>query len=150
MQLRPVDLRRLVDEVLQQIEPEISARGAQVVVGTLPPVVSHRATLAQVISNLIDNVTKFVAPGMAPCESAPRDEGAPYASGSRTTVSGIPSEHQERVFNMFERLHSADDYAGTGIGLAIVRKAVERLGGRLGLESEVGKGTRFWIELPSA
>jgi signal transduction histidine kinase len=59
---------------------------------------------------------------------------------------GIPQEHQERIFRVFERLHGSR-YVGTGIGLSIVRKGVERMGGHLGLQSEPGKGSKFWIEL---
>jgi signal transduction histidine kinase len=61
---------------------------------------------------------------------------------------GIDPTHQERVFGVFERLHQNDAYPGTGIGLAIVRKAVERMGGRVGVRSTPGEGSRFWIELP--
>jgi len=60
---------------------------------------------------------------------------------------GIPAEAQQKVFEIFQRLHKTTDYEGSGVGLAIVRKAVERMGGVVGLESESGKGSRFWIEL---
>jgi len=62
---------------------------------------------------------------------------------------GIAPEHHERIFRVFERLHRATDYPGTGIGLAIVRKAMERMGGSVGVESALGRGSRFWIELPA-
>lgn len=62
---------------------------------------------------------------------------------------GIPLEHRQRVFGMFERLHGHSRYPGTGIGLAIVRRAVERMGGRIWIDSEGGTGTRFFIELPT-
>jgi signal transduction histidine kinase len=62
---------------------------------------------------------------------------------------GIPPDQRERIFRVFERLHGAS-FPGTGIGLSIVRKGVERMGGTVGLESEPGKGSRFWIELPMA
>jgi signal transduction histidine kinase len=61
---------------------------------------------------------------------------------------GIDLEDQKRIFQVFERLHGSEVYPGTGIGLAIVRRGVERLGGRVGVESQTGKGSRFWIELP--
>jgi signal transduction histidine kinase len=61
---------------------------------------------------------------------------------------GIPVEAQEKIFVMFYRLHRESEYSGTGIGLTIVREAIKRMGGRVGLESEPGKGSRFWIELP--
>ena len=60
---------------------------------------------------------------------------------------GIPPEAHERIFDMFERMHGQEEYPGTGIGLTIVRKAMDRMGGRVGVESEPGKGSRFWIEL---
>ena len=63
---------------------------------------------------------------------------------------GVAPEHQRRIFNVFERLHGSEAYPGTGIGLAIVRKGAERMGGRYGVESDVGRGSRFWVELPEA
>jgi signal transduction histidine kinase len=62
---------------------------------------------------------------------------------------GIEPEFQERIFRMFERLHPARVYDGTGIGLAIVRRAVQQMGGRVGVESDLGQGSRFWIQLPA-
>src|SRR6185369_10906346 len=62
---------------------------------------------------------------------------------------GIRPEYHERIFRMFERLHGGDAYPGTGIGLAIVRKGVERMGGVVGVESHPGEGSRFWVELPT-
>jgi signal transduction histidine kinase len=63
---------------------------------------------------------------------------------------GIPEYAQERIFQMFQRMHPEREYPGTGIGLTIVRKAVERMKGRVGLKSEPGRGSKFWIELPTA
>jgi signal transduction histidine kinase len=63
---------------------------------------------------------------------------------------GIAPEYHERIFRMFERLHSMDAYPGTGIGLALVRKGVERMGGRVGVESAGVGGSRFWMDLPAA
>ena len=62
---------------------------------------------------------------------------------------GIEPEHHGKIFGLFERLHSNQDYPGTGVGLALVRKGVERMGGRVGIESEPGKGSLFWVDLPA-
>jgi signal transduction histidine kinase len=61
---------------------------------------------------------------------------------------GIAPEHQQRIFRIFERLHGRESYSGTGIGLAIVEKAISRMKGQVGVESDLGKGSRFWVELP--
>lgn len=63
---------------------------------------------------------------------------------------GIEPKYQAQIFRVFERLHGVETYPGTGIGLAIVHKGMERMGGRAGVESQVGQGSRFWIELPQA
>ena len=65
------------------------------------------------------------------------------------TGIGINPEHHAKIFGLFERLHTVREYPGTGIGLALVRKGVERMGGRVGIKSELGKGSLFWIELPA-
>ena len=72
------------------------------------------------------------------------------AQAPEVTVESIPQEHRDRVFQMFHRAPQGEHYEGTGIGLAIVRKAVEAMGGQVGVESEVGKGSRFWVELTAA
>jgi signal transduction histidine kinase len=98
----------------------------------------------------LSNALKFVAPGVQPCICF-GSEG--HDSIIRLWVDdngiGVPPDQQERIFRVFERLHGPR-YAGTGIGLSIVRKGVERMGGHVGLESTPGKGSRFWIELPRA
>jgi signal transduction histidine kinase len=112
----------------------------------------NRVLLSQVFSNLISNGLKFIAPGTAP---EVRVRAEPGAEGwVRTWVEdngiGISSEYHEKIFQVFERLNDASAYPGTGIGLAIVRRAVGRMGGRVGVESEEGKGSRFWVDLPKA
>ncbi len=108
----------------------------------------HAPSLAQCLSNLLGNALKFVAPG-----TIPRVRVWSRRQGPRTRLVvedngvGISEENYSRVFRLFERLHGQDEYPGTGIGLAVVRKAVERMGGSVGLESELGKGSRFWLEL---
>jgi len=115
----------------------------------LPQVLGHHATLFHVLANLLTNALKFVAPDVQPQVRIWAEE---HAGRVRLWVEdngiGIASEHRERIFRVFERLHGIETYPGTGIGLAIVRKGAERMGGRVGVESEVGQGSRSWVELP--
>ena len=152
LRLVPLDLGRLVRSSLDQLDGEVRGRQARITVAEpLPTVVGHGTTLAQVFANLVANAVKFVPAGRVP-EVIIRAE----QHGGRVRVwvedngIGIAAEHHERIFRVFERLHRAEDYPGTGIGLAIVRKGVERMGGAVGVESAVGSGSKFWIELPRA
>lgn len=147
--LGPVDLDHLVREILKDAEAEIAARSADVrAEGPLPEVLAHEMTLRQAVTNLISNALKFSAPGAAPRVRIRAERRGPRV---RLWVSdngiGIAPEDQSRIFRVFERVHAGDRYPGTGIGLAIVRRAMERMNGNAGLESEAGQGSRFWIEL---
>ncbi|HEV2392263.1 MAG TPA: ATP-binding protein [Verrucomicrobiae bacterium] len=106
------------------------------------------------VQYLLTNAVKFVAPELAPrvqvwTEPARRENGD--HKWVRIWVQdnglGIAPKHQSRIFRMFERVHPVEKYGGTGIGLAIVQKAVERMGGRVGVQSSPGAGSKFWIEL---
>lgn len=136
----------------RQHEQTIAERSAEVTVASDAVDVrvrAHETTLVQVLANLLSNALKFVAP-----EISPRVHLRCDRVGERVRVwvedngIGIAPEYHDKIFRVFERLHGKS-YTGTGIGLAIVRTGVERMGGRVGVESEVGVGTRFWIELPA-
>jgi signal transduction histidine kinase len=113
-------------------------------------VLAHEPTFGQCLVNLLSNALKFMAPNVRPNVRCCAEDRHEY---SRIWVVdngiGIPTAQHERVFRVFERLHGTR-YAGTGIGLSIVRKGIERMGGRVGVESEPGNGSRFWIELRRA
>ena len=112
---------------------------------------AHPATLQHVLSNLLSNAIKFT-----PQDRQPRVQIRAIEQGDRIKISvqdnglGIAPEHQGRIFRVFERLHAQDEYPGTGIGLAIVKTGVERMGGRVGVVSASGEGSLFWIELLKA
>lgn len=147
---KPLRLSKILAEATTQLQAQITEYQAIIsVVEPLPEVLGHRSTLVQVIANLLSNAIKFVAPGVIPHV---RIWAEPYAHRVRLWVEdngiGIPAEHVERIFHVFERLHGIETYPGTGIGLAIVRKGMERMGGSTGVVSEDGKGSRFWIDLP--
>jgi signal transduction histidine kinase len=145
-----VDLEGLVSTVLKGMEHEISEKKVEVKAdGPFSAVLGHRSTLEQVLTNLLSNAAKFVPPSARPRIHVWEEiRGGWVRVWVEDQGIGIPREHQDRIFTVFERLHKQEEYPGTGIGLAIAKKAMERMGGRIGLESEVGKGSRFWIELP--
>ncbi len=147
--LKPVALESVVEEVVASRETAIGGAGAEVLVERpLPDVCAHRPTLVQIVENLLDNALKFVPRGVAPKVSirAGTARGRVLLRVEDNGI-GIAPEDRERVFNVFERLHGVETYPGSGIGLAIVRKAAERMGGRCGVESGSGGGSRFWVEL---
>lgn len=147
---QPVKLSRAMKDVFTQLGWEIEQKKAAVdFKRSKYHVYGHHTMVVQVFSNLVNNALKFVPPGRQPVVKI-HDE----KRDNRVRVwiedngIGIAPEHQQRIFRIFERLHERDQYTGTGIGLAIVEKAVQRMHGNVGLESKVGEGTRFWVELP--
>ncbi|MCI0745406.1 MAG: ATP-binding protein [Verrucomicrobia subdivision 3 bacterium] len=145
-----LDLDQLTGEVLDNMSTEIAGAGAMVEVQRpLLAVYGNRSTLKQIITNLISNAVKFVESGVQPRVriSTESREGLVRLWIEDNGI-GIAPEHQQRIFGLFERLHGANSYPGTGVGLAIVRKAVERMHGRVGVISKSGEGSRFWIDLP--
>lgn len=146
-----VDLEKVVRGVVEHYR-ELQADVADVTLVTpMGRVLGHEQSLNQSLANLLTNAAKFVRPGERP-KITVRTE--PRESRLRIWVEdqgiGIPGRHQDRLFRIFERAPTANDYAGTGVGLAIVRKAVEKMGGQCGVESDGQTGSRFWIELPVA
>jgi len=149
LRLVPVPLDAIAQSVVGELEASLRARHAVIrVEDPLPVVLGHPATLSQVLTNLLGNALKFVPADRTPelRVRAENDDGR-IRVWVEDNGMGIAPEHQERIFRVFERLHSGDDYPGTGIGLAIVRKAVERMGGTVGVDSTLGQGSRFWVEL---
>ncbi|MGG6265505.1 sensor histidine kinase [Leptolyngbya sp. AN03gr2] len=153
LRMKPINLDNIVAEVLENIAE--APKSAQIeVAAPLGMVWGNRTLLVQTISNLLNNAIKYVTPDTMPQISL-KAEAYSATNGQqwvRLSVEdngiGIVPEDQDRIFEPFERLQGVDFYAGTGLGLAIVRRAIERLGGRVGVNSEPGKGSRFWVELP--
>ncbi len=143
-----VDLDRLMCDLIET-QPSARQSGAEICIkGCLPAVLANEALLTQCISNLLGNALKFVAPGTIPrvliwAEAADAGVRVWFEDNG----IGIAPQNHERIFRMFERIQPASEYEGTGIGLTIVRKAVERMGAQVGFESELGKGSKFWILL---
>jgi PAS domain S-box-containing protein len=149
VQMQPVDLNALLRGILDTY-PNLHSDHADIAIeNTLPTVLGNEALLTQCFANLLGNAVKFIAPGVRP---QVRIRAEPAGELARISITdngiGIPRVAQARLFGMFQKLDSS--YEGTGIGLAIVRKVVERMGGRVGAESEGGQGSCFWVELPPA
>ncbi|MDB6025121.1 MAG: histidine kinase [Verrucomicrobiales bacterium] len=146
--LHPINLNDLLPQLIDELPPD--QRHFFHVDSPLPKVIGNQALLSQSIANLLGNAVKFIVKGREP-------EIRVWAEKTGSVVKlwvedngiGIAPEDQERIFKMFERV-SVEEYEGSGIGLAVVAKSIEKMGGSVGAFSEPGKGSRFWIQLPAA
>ncbi|HZP15699.1 MAG TPA: ATP-binding protein, partial [Nocardioides sp.] len=147
-----VDTDELVRSVVASLASRITETRGQVIVhGPLPVVPAEETQLGQVFQNLLTNSLKFVASDRAPVvEVAAERVGGEWLFSVTDNGIGIDPRHRERIFGMFKRLHGRDEYPGTGIGLALVKKIVERRRGRIGVEDNpAGPGSRFWFSIPA-
>ncbi|MDB6015665.1 MAG: hypothetical protein JWR19_154 [Pedosphaera sp.] len=144
-----VNLDRLVREIIETFPNERPIPPQIQIKGTLPEVMGNEAMLTQCVSNLLSNGVKFVPAGTVPLLEVWAEEREPalIRVWFKDNGLGIAPENHKRIFRMFERIYPATEYEGTGIGLTIVRKAAERMGGQAGFESQLGHGSSFWIEL---
>jgi len=148
--LSTVRLHDALEEALKQCDAPIREKHAEIqVANPLPEVWAQGNVLVQMLANLVGNSLKYVEKEIRPRVRIWAEE---YPDSVRLWIQdngiGIASEHQERIFHVFERLHGSEHYPGTGIGLAIVRKGAERMGGQVGVQSQPGQGSRFWVQLP--
>ena len=151
-QLTSVPLQPVIQRALFRLAYEIKNSRAEVkVAGLLPAVLADPAVLEEVLTNLIENALKFVQAGTPPrLELTAERRKSVVRLWLRDNGVGIEPQYHERIFGIFETLYPEPANTGTGIGLAIVKKGIERMRGRVGLESQAGAGSRFWVELPSA
>ena len=141
-------VNKLVREIIQSYPDWQPPRVDIQIEGTLPPVLGHEGFLTQCVSNLLDNAIKFVAPGVQPrIRIWGESRDTQVRLNFQDNGIGIAAEHCARIFRMFERIHPATEYEGTGIGLTIVRKAIERMGGHVDFQSKLDRGSKFWLEL---
>jgi two-component system sensor histidine kinase/response regulator len=149
VELVRVDPGSVVKEVLERKAAVLEGKVEVQVAGPFPPVVGDRNLLDHVIGNLVSNAATFARPDARPSirigHEAQKERVRLWVEDNGI---GIAPEHHDRIFGTFERLNGKEAYPGAGMGLAIVKTAMERMGGLVGLVSEPGKGSRFWIELP--
>ncbi len=149
--MRQVDLREEFRQILADIADQVKAKDAEVIVAVdATHAWASRILLTQIMLNLLGNSLKFVRP-----EAKPRIELRAERSGDRVMISvsdngiGIAPVYREKIFNIFEKAHTEPNYPGTGIGLAIVQKAIERMGGTIRMDDAPGGGARFTFDLPA-
>ncbi|MGC9356599.1 MAG: PAS domain S-box protein [Anaerolineae bacterium] len=145
----PTDIEEVVEHTLQSLERTIAEAGGKVTHDPLPTVMADRAQLAQVFQNLIANALKFRREDVTPHVhiSAEREDDVWRFSITDNGI-GIDPRQADRIFQIFQRLHTRDEYPGMGIGLALCRRIVERHGGHIWVESEPGEGTTFSFTIP--
>jgi light-regulated signal transduction histidine kinase (bacteriophytochrome) len=142
------DCQAVVQRVLTNLEVSIEESGALVTCDPLPQVVANSRQLEQLFQNLIANAIKFRGNRRPEIHVGveKRDTSRPFSV--RDNGIGIESQYAERIFALFQRLHTHDEYPGAGIGLAICKRIVERHGGRIWVESEPGQGATFYSTIP--
>ncbi|MDD4922407.1 MAG: YfiR/HmsC family protein [Bacteroidales bacterium] len=152
LDLRPVSIGDIISEIHQDFKQKLENIGAEFIKEeNLPVLPGDESLFRQIFTNLIENAVNYRRADVKlliriSCE----DTGTGYRIKVSDNGIGIPQEYSEKIFNIFQRLHSEDDYPGTGIGLATVRKAVSMLNGKVWVESEVGVGSTFMIQLPES
>ena len=151
-------LQEALEEVLEDLGQRIEETGARIRAATLPRIEADPTQMRQLLQNLIGNALKFVAPGTTPeveitSTMTKRDDDTSgrdwYTIAIKDNGIGLDEQFVEKIFIPFQRLHSRDSYSGTGIGLAVCRRVVERHGGNIEVSSQPGVGTTFLVHLPS-
>jgi len=150
MQMEQLNLQALIGALLAERVDDISSRGVAATVAVpCTSVTADREGLTMALRNLLENALKFTCNVAQPMiELSGHDTGTTCILSVRDNGVGFDMKYHDRIFDIFQRLHRSEDYPGTGVGLAIVRKAMQRMGGRTWAESEPGKGATFYLEIP--
>ncbi|MGE5492210.1 MAG: PAS domain S-box protein [Actinomycetota bacterium] len=143
------DFRLIFDDAVASLQKAIAENGATITRGDLPVVMGDRIQLAQVLQNLIDNGIKYRGDKPPQIHVSARRLGNEWVFAVRDNGIGIARKHHQRIFDIFKRLHSQQAYPGTGIGLAVCRRVIQRHGGRIWVESEPNQGATFYFTLPA-
>ena len=144
-----IDINTLLKDILSDLDTSIKENRAAIHSETLPVMSGYYSRLKSLFQNLISNAIKFKKPGEDPVITiASEDKGSEWLFSIKDNGIGIDMTYNEKIFKLFQRLHSRSDYQGTGIGLAHCKKIVELTGGSIWVESEPGKGSTFYFTLP--
>jgi len=146
----PVDLREVLVDVVESLEPSINDLQAHVTCGDLPTVSGDRSQLIQLLQNLVGNALKYHGDDLPQVYVTAEQRGSEWILSVRDNGIGIDPKHHKKIFEIFKRLHTQQSRPGTGIGLAVCRRVVHRHGGRIWVTSESGKGSTFSFTIPHA
>jgi light-regulated signal transduction histidine kinase (bacteriophytochrome) len=147
-QLDRVDLNRVRDRIVDNLASEIAEAGAQVTSDELPTVTADETQMEQLFQNLLSNSLKFRDQEPLQVHISASDRPREWVLAFEDNGIGVDPTAGERIFQMFQRLHTQDEYPGTGIGLAVCRRIVAHHGGRIWVESRLGEGATFFVTLP--
>jgi len=152
LEVELVNLRVVVDEVLEDLELKIEEEKAQIVVENLPTIEADPVQIKQLFYNLIGNALKFSLEDISPIVQVAAQEVREGVWQITVADNGIgfDEKYEERIFGVFQRLHTRQEYEGTGVGLALCKQVVERHGGEISARSQLGEGATFIVTLPSA
>jgi light-regulated signal transduction histidine kinase (bacteriophytochrome) len=145
--LEPVESVESLDQALRNLTHTIEDSGAVITHDELPAVMADETQLTQLFQNLVGNAIKYQGPGAPNVHVGALRKGKKWAFSVKDNGLGIAPEYFDRIFWMFQRLHKREEFDGTGIGLAICKKIVERHGGTISVESTLGQGSTFRFAL---
>ena len=148
-EFEPTDCAVFFEQAIANLKGAIGESGAEVSCGSLPAVMADKSQIGQLLQNLIGNAIKYRGDEPPRVHVAAEQKGNEWVFSVRDNGIGIDPQYAERVFVIFQRLHNREKYTGTGIGLAICKKIVERHGGRIWLESQLGSGATFYFTIPT-
>lgn len=146
--LEPTDTAAILDQVLKTLGTAVRESGAVIHRDGLPTVRADGAQLEHVFQNLLSNAIRFHGDGRPEIHVGAKQQNGGWLFWVKDSGMGIDPEYAERVFVIFQQLHTRSEYPGTGIGLAVCKRIVERHGGRIWVESEPGEGATFYFTIP--
>ncbi len=149
LDVQPTSILKLVQQVLNELRDEVEGRKVEISLGELPECQADPGLLKQVIANLLDNALKYTRQReIAHIEIGSRQQESQRVYFVSDNGVGFDMRYADKLFGVFQRLHRAEDFEGTGVGLAIVQRIIHRHGGRIWADSELDQGTTFYFTLP--